>query len=171
MNIILLGHINSGKTTVANYIAQKYNYNHYALGDGVKVFIVDLFKILHKLDHNIDEIELKDLYDRSKKEKYRQCMQLISTDLVRKYFGEDIWINFLKNKVKEPYVIDDIRFKEEYEFFKDNSISIKIKRPDELNMNHISEHDVDDIKTDYTIINDSDLESLYYKIDCILNSN
>ena len=172
-NIILLGHINSGKTTCADYLAKKYNYNKYSLGDSVKTFIVDLYKILNLLDSNINPININDLYNRDTKELYRKHMQLISTDLIRNYFGDDVWINYLiKNIDKKPFVIDDVRFKNEYEIFNTfNVISIRIIRNNEIKNEHISETNLNDIKTDYTIINDNDLNKLYNKIDIIMKLN
>jgi len=173
-NIILSGHINSGKSTVANYLSKKYGYTKYALGDGVKSFISDLYRFLHILDNNIPTISLNDLYSREEKEKYRKHLQLLSTDLIRNYFGEDVWVNYLKNKIdKYPFVIDDIRFKNEYFTFKNftkNVISIKIKGNNEKESTHISEHDVDDIKFDYEIENTNNLPELYSKIDEIINN-
>ena len=203
-NIIISGHINSGKTTTALYLVEKYGYIKYSLGDGVKSFIVDLYSILNILDPNISKINLEDLYSRDKKEQYRKHMQILSTDLVRKYFGEDVWINYLKHKIeletkqntnlkcslegcdcdkhcdlnkgcnlneisksKQPFIIDDIRFKNEYLSFSD-AIRIKIIRNNEVSSLHISEHDVDDLNFDYIIENNGNLDDLYKKIDEIM---
>ena len=173
-NIILIGHINSGKTTCANYLTNIYKYNKYSLGDGVKKFIVDLYKILHKLDNNISEINIEDLYKRDVKENYRQHMQLLSTDLIRNYFGDNVWIDYLKTSISNyPFIIDDIRFKNEFETFKniENTISIRITRDDEIKSNHISEHDIDNIETDYTIVNNGSLTQLYSKLSTIIKIN
>jgi len=226
-NIILSGHINSGKSTVANYLVEKYNYTKFSLGDEVKLFICDLFTVLHSLNNNIPIINLADLYSRDKKEQYREYMQLIATDIIRNYFGSDIWVECLKRKIDKnmkiyykqqnletqnkqqnltqnlkttdkqqnlaqnlettdeqnimnqqniknnfPFVIDDIRFKNEYSFFKNsdsNVISIRIKGKNETQSNHISEHEIDDLKFDYEIENNGNLDDLYLKVDKIMN--
>lgn len=168
MRFIILGHINSGKSTISNYICQKYDFKHYALGDGVKkvlVEIADLFDI---------KISIHDLYNRKIKEKYREQMQKISTDILKKNFGDNIWIDYLKRRLPEDkYVIDDIRFKNEYEAFHDDkTISIRIIRPgQEIQSNHISEHDLDDTVADFTIVNDSDLDDLFKQVDLIMQNN
>ena len=236
-NIILSGHINSGKSTVANYLVEKYNYAKFSLGDEVKLFICDLFTVLHSLNNDIPIINLADLYSRDKKEQYREYMQLIATDVIRNYFGNDIWVECLKRKIDDAqafkylkngknkiqneqnliqntsiqninidnqqnsetmneqidknliihhnqqnletmneqnfqFVIDDIRFKNEYSFFKNNNlnvISIRIKRTNETQSSHISEHEIDDLKFDYEIENNGNLNDLYLKVDKIIN--
>lgn len=166
-NILLIGHINSGKTTIAKYLEEHYGYKKFSLGDGVKKFVVHLYEILNELE-GIEKINLNDLYDREKKEHYRKHLQLLSTELMRKEFGKNIWIDYLKNNISSPYVIDDIRFKEEYETFKENSIVIKVERDLEIKSDHISEHDLDDLKPDYVIYNNYDLGILYKAIDLII---
>jgi dephospho-CoA kinase len=170
-NIILTGHISSGKTTTAQYLHDKYGYNHYALGNGVKYFIHDLFDVLNSLDPSIQPISLNELY--YNKTKYRPYLQRLSTELIKKDFGEDIWIKYLDNIIdtSKPYVIDDIRFKNEYEHYKNNAIFIRIKRDNEIYSSHCSEHDIDDITTDYTIINNGDLNDLYKNIDDIIQNS
>lgn len=193
MKILIIGHINSGKSTVSNYLKSK-GFKIYSLGDGVKQFIVDMYAILHQLDSNIQPINLNDLYDRDKKEIYRKHMQLISTELLRSFFGDDIWVNYLKRKLIKPrktsvdlletlknnspsptrspglndeyIVIDDIRFKNEYELLKDDeTISIKITRPTEIKTNH---EEIDLIETDYVVNNNQNLDELFKQINKII---
>jgi hypothetical protein len=128
-------------------------------------------------------------------------MQLISTELLRSFFGDDIWVNYLKRKFIKPrkstyfdysnqlelveklkqsspsptrspglneeyIVIDDIRFKNEYELLKDDeTITIKITRPEEIKTNH---EEIDLIETDYVINNTKSLNELYEQIDKII---
>ena len=172
-NIIIGGHINSGKTTIANYLVNKYNYHKFSLGDGVKHFVSDLYNILNTLDSNIPKIDINEMYDRNTKEQHRQKMQLISTELVRKYFGDDVWVNYLDDKIKFPFVIDDVRFINEYSHFKNmmNVIYIRVERDEELLNKHISEHQLDNIKPDYLIKNISDINNLYSLIDLIIDNS
>ena len=171
-NIIIGGHINAGKSTIARYLEKKYKYHKYSLGDGVKNFVVDLYKILHTLHPEINEIELYELYNRETKENHRQKMQLLSTELIRNYFGDDIWIKYLINNIKFPFVIDDLRFKNEYQHFKNmiNVVYVRVVRSEELLSNHISEQDLKDIKPDYIIINDGNINELYANIEKMIDS-
>ena len=170
-NIIIGGHINAGKTTIANHLINKYKYNKYSLGDGVKHFVSDLYNILHTINPCISSIELEEMYNRNTKEQHRQKMQLIATDLIRKYFGDDVWVEYLTKNIKFPFVIDDVRFINEYNYFKKmlDVIYIRVVRNDEILSNHISEHQLDNIKPDYEIINNDNIDDLYNKIDEIIN--
>lgn len=170
-NIILLGHINSGKTTIANYLRNRYHYNTYALGTGVKQFVVDLYQTLHDIDSNIQPIRYADLNDRRVKEQYRPHMQKISTEVVRKYFGGDVWVRYLDTQIDHthPYIIDDIRFKNEFNYYSPKCMSIRVRRDDETANQHISEHDVDDVRVDCEISNNGTLDDLYNKIDALFS--
>ena len=171
-NIIIGGHINAGKTTIANYLVENYNYHKFSLGDGVKHFVSDLYQILHIIDPNISEIKLEEMYDRNTKEKHRRKMQLISTELVRKYFGDDAWVKYLNKKIKFPFVIDDVRFINEYLHFKHmlHTVYIRVIRDEEMTSTHISEHELDNVKPDYIIRNiDGDIDRLYDTIDLIID--
>ena len=182
INIIILGHINSGKSVISKYLVEKYNFQQFALGDCVKEFVIEMMKLVKEEGFSDENIKIEDLYDRSKKERYRSLMQKVSTDLVKKFFGQDIWINIVKEKIKKNndsnLVINDIRFKNEFNAFncvddidKSNRkvISIRVVRKGkEIYSDHISEHDVDNVKVNYTIYNDGSIEDLYSKIDNIM---
>ena len=178
MKILLIGKAGSGKSTVAQYLHEKYNLNKYSLGDGVKQITID---VLNLCGINVN---INDLYDITKKKQYRHYMQQIGTDICKKYFGKECWCNLLKNKIDQDqsknYVIDDIRFITEYNYWYDNNtISIKLIRNNayleqshSTESMHSSETEMDKIKCDYTIDNNgSDLNVLYQKIDEILNEN
>lgn len=173
MNILILGHMNCGKTTVAKYIQEKYKYNIYSFGNGIKIFTSHLFEILNELDPSIKKIDINDLHDRTKKENYRRYMQMISTDLCRNEFGNDIWVKYLKKRIdySKPFVIDDLRFKSEFEAFKNNNtVTIRIINPNEIKSDHISEHELDNLIANYTIFNDGSVEDLYEIVDKIMIS-
>ena len=102
-------------------------------------------------------------------------MQLIATELCRNTFGSDIWVNVLKKQIdkewsKNKVIIDDVRFKSEYEAFKKESISIRIIRPDfEIIDQHSSEHELDEVVANHTIYNNGSLDDLYEMVDKIMS--
>ena len=178
MKILLIGKAGSGKSTVAQYLHEKYNLNKYSLGDGVKQITID---VLNLCGINVN---INDLYDITKKKQYRHYMQQIGTDICKKYFGKECWCNLLKHQIEEDkcenYVIDDIRFNTEYKYWYDeDTISIKLIRNKAYLINthnaestHQSETEMETIKTDYTINNDDiTLEELYKKIDDIIEDS
>jgi len=177
MKILLIGKAGSGKSTVARYLIQKYNLKKYSLGDGVKHMTVDILNLCGI------RVRIGDLYNTTRKKQYRRYMQQIGTEICQKYFGKECWCNLLKNKIDndlcEDYVIDDIRFITEYNYwYDDDTISIKLIRnkayleqTHNAESMHQSETEMETIKCDYTINNDDiTLDELYKKIDEIILS-
>ena len=81
-------------------------------------------------------------------------------------FGNDIWLKSLS----DCDVIEDIRFKYEYEYYNKryNTRTIKIYRDLEIKNDDISEHDMDNFMPDFKIYNNSTLEDLYEQVDNII---
>lgn len=67
----------------------------------------------------------------------RRIMQLLGTDCIKPYFGEDIWIKLLVREVHKQYshqdviVITDVRFPVELEWLAKmpNSVAVNVHRP------------------------------------------
>lgn len=173
MLILLTGKIGSGKTTVSNYLQYKYKLPKYALGDKVKEYCRDILNSCHNTN-----IPLSNFYDRDIKENYRNEMCNLS-QIVKNYFGDNIWTQCLANQInpKSVTIIEDIRFKHEYNYFKQhfNCVLVRIIRHNQVNSIHTtninitnSETDMDNIESNYTIFNSSDLRTLYSKVDVII---
>lgn len=175
MIIGVTGKANSGKDTIADYLVNKYNFKKIALADPIKRMVKDVFV----LDDNI-------VYDRGKREQplpqwnnwsVRKLLQTIGTELFRKNIDDAIWVKSLWHKVKADsfcnYVVPDIRFPNELDFFLKNCpsfFSIKIKRNGCDGNVGLKEHESEayDLNTDYAIENNGTFENLYEEIDCIL---
>jgi hypothetical protein len=86
-----------------------------------------------------------------------------------------IWVDYVINNIKthskdnhagvnsnQVYLIDDMRFKNELELAKtfDKCVSIRITRPSSLNIDDISENDLDDAKFDHYIENNGNMTML-----------
>lgn len=173
MLILLTGKIGSGKTTVSNYLQYKYNLPKYALGDKVKEYCRDILNSCHNTN-----IPLSNFYDRDIKENYRNDMCNLS-QIAKNYFGNNVWIQCLANQINHKLVtiIEDIRFRHEYNYFKQhfNCVLVRIIRHNQVNPIYTtninitnSETDMDNIESDYTIFNNSDLRTLYSKVDAII---
>lgn len=94
MNIIVFGEMGAGKSTVANYLVNKYDYFKCALGEKI---------------HN--ECRLHGGETRQEMQDYGQAM--------RKIFGENIWCDYLYNRYgnKEKIAIEDARQINEFYYF------------------------------------------------------
>ena len=173
--VLIIGHIHTGKTTVANYLCEKYNFKRMSLGDGVKECTVKMFEILNSTGFTRENIKLEDLNNRDKKERYRTLMQQISTDCIKKVISENVWIDIVKQKIinskHENIVIDDIRFKNElFELsnLNKNVLIIKLTRDCEIKSEHISEHDLDDTIVPNIINNNGTKEELFKLVDSLI---
>jgi len=93
-NIILFGNMGSGKSLLARYLRDKYNYKIFSLGEKIH-----------------SECELFGYPDREYLQEYGQSM--------RRLFNENIWCDYVSNKSigVEKICIDDGRQLNEYEFF------------------------------------------------------
>ena len=118
MKIAICGKICSGKSYIANYLHQKYNFKIYSFSMGVKKYAVELFDM---------------------KEKDRKLLQLLSRNM--KEIDENVWINFLDKNLKttdQHIVIDDLRFENEYHYLKKNDfILIKLNINSDLQKKRI----------------------------------
>lgn len=134
-------------------------------------------KIIHKKDVPKDKLlsdhkfsKLNILADSIYNNYYltiRQLMQSFGTQLMRSYFGDDIWIkSTLTSYFDDNLIISDLRFKIEYEHIKKyGGKIIYINRPECVPGNHASEREVvellNDNKFDYIVDNSGDLPTLF----------
>jgi hypothetical protein len=162
-NIILIsGKMASGKTTLAEEIINTrpndMYIQTYKFADVIYEIHDSLWDIMGKYD--IDKPFVKD----------RLFLQWLGTEWRRKTFGEDLWARICRNrvdkfletfnssdiaqrcKIKPVVIIDDCRFKCEFDMFPD-ALTVRLTCPEEVrknrcaawgdNQNHASETDLD----------------------------
>lgn len=96
MNIGLVGGLGSGKTTIANYLVEKYGYTKKSLADPMREIVKNILGIEDKSDP-----------------RYRPAMQELGTEWGRKY-DKDCWVKYLhKHLDNTATVVDDVRFANE----------------------------------------------------------
>lgn len=158
-NVAFIGFFASGKTYYANLLAKKLEER------GIKPYRISIA-------NKIKEIA-KDVFDM--KEKDRRLLQLIGTKM--REISEDVWIDYLILDVerhnKKPFIVDDVRFRNEVNTIKEyypNFLIVRIMTDDEKRLdmysklygrkptseeiNDPTETDIDNIKYDEKIIND-----------------
>ena len=179
--IAVCGLKRSGKDTIANYIKNKYRYKHCKISAPLKQCIKTLFKL------SDDELELnnKDCIHSKWNIEPRVMMDFIGTHVfqyeiqkILPYVGRNFWINhlldeFTSSEENNKIVISDLRFKHELvELQKHGVFVIKVinKKNDDLKQNYISETEICDLIPDYEIYNDTDIHTLYSKIDEIFSN-
>ncbi len=192
MIIGIIGPKGSGKSTIANIIKEKYNFELMSFASIVK----DISSIIFDFDRDLLEgdteesriwRETKDLRWSeilNKEITPRITLQMIGTEFGRNIFGPNIWIEVIKNKINikkyKNVVISDIRYENEAQFIRDNSIDnenknilIRVNKSN-LGLNsdyHSSETELYGIKEDYYIENNGTKEQLEQKIINLFNNN
>lgn len=165
---ILAGKARSGKDTAAEMIIKHYeNQDRKVVLIGFSDYIKDYAKKITN-------------WDGSDETKPRELLQVLGTDIVRKNFGENFFVNRICDDIAvykyyfDVVVISDARFPNELDIPKErfaNVKTIKVERPNFVNelstkqKQHITEKALDDYNNyDYIIKNDGDMEDLEMKV-------
>jgi len=217
-NVMLIGEMASGKSHAARFLCDKYGYTLLSLAQPVKdieevfhqyenkiindlVADEDIWRILGSeqiIDNGMYWEFIKILEEELPKipredPKPRKRLQYIGTDLGRKQISENLWIDIAMKRVKEeigPFVIDDLRFLNEYEIFKtigfipiklimspqiqqkrlevlygfdEDEISLQLTHESETELNRI------EINEKYNVDADQNLITMYEEIEQKLN--
>jgi len=92
----------------------------------------------------------------------RDCLQVIGTDLCRRYVDDNIWLKYISKTVtdsKKNFVITDARFRNERQFFKElGAVLVLVKRKSLKNTptdSHISENELGS-EDEYDVIINND---------------
>jgi hypothetical protein len=173
----ICGAYNSGKTTVAEYIKNKYNYTEHSYAGPLKE-VAKCFGFSHEEVYGTqaEKEKINSFWGISG----REFLQKFGTDICRELLPtvipqmSSIWVQLAEKKMIEEkkLIIPDIRFENEAAIIrKHNGIIIKIirsvNRKKEISQ-HKSEQNFDKIKSDYIIYNNNTLEELYCSIDKIV---
>jgi hypothetical protein len=177
MLIGICGKAGAGKDTIGDYLIENYGFEKIALADPIKRIVKDVFVLD---DHTV--------YDREAREKnldkwdgwsVRKLLQYVGTELFREKIDPAIWVKSLWYRVQanpeKNYVVTDIRFPNELQFFKDNSedgefTCFKVIRDGYDGSVGLSGHESEkyDLDGDYELSNNSTMKDLYEKIDEIM---
>lgn len=185
--ILVSGKKRAGKDTVAQMIVEQlnsaYSISRLSFAEPMKEILADTF-----------DVELEDLEDYKNSPKLypvmvlhpelvesfelstdmRKILQRFGTEAMKKQFGDDVWSELLYKKIySDITVVPDWRFKSELEFLKKQPdvkvVTIRVNRIGQVvHDEHISEKDLDDVKTDFTLNNEDDnldwLEEQVYEL-------
>lgn len=180
MLIGICGKAGSGKDTIGDYLVEQHGFDKIALADPIKRLVRDVF-VLDDTTVNDRELREKPL-DKWGGWSVRKLLQFIGTEMFRERIDEEIWVKSLWYRIKDfpekNYVVTDMRFPNELDFFryqskqgKQNFVCLQVKRHGFEGKVGISGHRSEsyDLKGDFEIINDSTIDNLHDKIDEILN--
>ncbi|MFX0185168.1 MAG: AAA family ATPase [Candidatus Hodarchaeota archaeon] len=165
----ITGFMGSGKTTAAQYLADKYNFER--------------MQISGKMREIAQELELKPT---------RKFLQSIGKFM--REIDDDVWIRYLVKQIEknksQSIVIDDIRRKNEINYLKPlgfkfiRILSPSLKRKERIESrdsqkiskedwekwsDHLTENQVTELKVDYILENNGTIQSLMKKMDEIIH--
>lgn len=185
----ITGKASSGKDTIADYLVEYYGFTKFKFADRLRDMLLDLDPIVgHETDNwsygdSVEYTRLSELVDEfgweeAKKEpEVRRLMQVFGTDVMRKWEGEDYWINALSLDIRrsscDKAVISDVRFLNEAEWCKYHGMVMKVVRPTGAQLAdsakaHPSETKLDSIMAQVTIRNDLSIDYLHDEVDAIM---
>ncbi len=164
MLIGLSGYARSGKDTVAELLCLNYGYKRVSFADPMRQA---LYVLSPKIDNIVRLSEYVDDYgwDVAKQnQEVRRLLQVFGTEVGRKMFGLDFWINIALKDLSgdTQVVISDVRFPNEADAIAKLGGSMwRINRKNHSAVNgHASEHAMDNYMFNHVIYNDGTLDDL-----------
>lgn len=189
----LCGGGGAGKDTVADYFVKHYGYTKLSFGDELKevcaqVFDVDINIFYDRAikDADFEEpiyIEVKHinlLIDILQKYPHnniwqmvgykltspRKMMQTVGTELVRVHFGDNFWVDRLRDKIIYKTIIADVRMVNEIDLIREfDGTLILVEKDDIIKKDHISEQLNAREYCDVIIPNNGEKYQLYSEIE------
>lgn len=187
MIIGLTGKMGAGKDTVADYLVDRYQFRKVGFSDQIYDGVCGLFGIDRSIalawkdpQYNItvqvnsiqstgpglasfirlEHIELT----------WRQFIQQYGTDMARKNWGEDFWVDLFEKKYlmndNQNLVVRDVRFNNEAAMLGKNGATIwEVLRPGYEGDDHESEAGIHEGHIDGELTNDGSLTELYEMLD------
>ena len=174
----LSGSAGAGKDTVADFLVQKYDFKKISFATPLKDGVSSLFAFSPK---QMENRILKEQVDKRWGISPRFAMQLIGTEVFRKYFGDDFWLKHARSTVSksaivnpnQSIVISDCRFDNEAEFI--HQLKGKVWRIDrkqtcleQTTSSHSSEKGIRKNLVNCFIANEGSIHELKSDVDSLL---
>lgn len=173
MVIGLNGLMNSGKTTVADYLVTHRDFVRLKFSQGLK-------EMVRALGLNEDEIEgvLKEMpSEKLNGRTPRYAMQTLGTEWGRTHMGQDFWVNLLVQKAHRMefganIVIDDCRFPNEAVAIQrdlQGRVWKLVRGVQPVGVGHASEKEQVYVNVDTVLYNNGTLDDLLEKVEVMLS--
>ena len=139
----LVGKKGSGKTTVAKYLVDEYNFEEVVFAEPVKRVTESIFGFSYDMllgdtkEKRQQRVTLKDpIWGKTPVE----AMQIVGTEIFRNGFDSETWIKIAKRKVDQfrsegkSVVISDVRFENEINFIRETGgeIVVLFEKPEDI---------------------------------------
>lgn len=185
MIIGLNGDINSGKTTISDFLEKEFGFVSYSIAGPLKK-IGEIFRFTERQLYGSREDKLVPhsrwgVSGRVFLQKFgtEVCRDFLPKAIPEMKIEKTIWVDLTDDFILENkdmnIVISDIRFPDEVELlYKHGGKLVKVIRPnmesDSVIANHPSEKTLQHIIPDFFINNDEDLDHLYKKVSDLIRS-
>jgi len=178
MLVGICGKAGAGKDTVGDHIVEEYGFEKISLADPIKRLVKDVFVLDdHTVyDREAREVELPDWEGWS----VRKLLQFVGTEMFRESIDPSIWVKSLwlrvKNNPNKNYVVTDIRFPNELEFFekhgKTDFLSLKVERDGCDGVVGLSGHESEkyDLETQGILFNNKEIKDMYDDVDKLMDT-
>lgn len=166
----LSGYAQAGKDSVASFLVENYGYTRISFADPLRAALYALnpdiepeWETPWRVQNAVNGVG----WDRAKVEypEIRALLQRLGTEVGRKLFGENFWVDLAMKQVKDggKYVFSDVRFPNELISIKQQGGEIwRITRPLVTAVNrHESETALDEYVMDALILNDGSISDLH----------
>jgi len=174
MIIGLSGYARSGKDTVAELLCLNYEFSRISFADPMRDAIIVLNPKINSVTRVSDYVEEYGWDLAKHNPEVRRLLQVFGTDVGRKMFGENIWIDMAFRQIKpnSRVVIADVRFPNEAEAIKERGGKvIRINRHNHGAVNtHKSEIAMDNYMFDHVLYNDGTIDDLAENLFMLMRS-
>lgn len=169
--IVFCGNAGSGKSTLCEYLSEKYLYFRLKFADPIKEMLASIGLGYEELEGDLKEKPCDLLGGKTP----RFAMQTLGTEWGRQAVYNNIWVDAWSRDAEElllyrNVVCDDMRFPNEVEAVKKfNGTIIKIVRPGQEDIpenTHISEQN--DLGYDHILVNNGTTTELFEKLEEII---
>ena len=176
------GLLRSGKDTFADYLVEKHGYVKVNMSEPLHEAMMLLDPIVTtEVDGTAvwtysyaDLINEHGYVEAKKNPEVRRLLQVLGTEIGRKMFGENVWVDLAGKRIDElraegkPVVITGLRYPNEIEMIRAHKgHTIWIDRGGKPTSDHPSENSVTHRDFDQTIHNTKSLDALYEAADII----
>ena len=170
----LSGKCSSGKT----YIARNQLYSLLECHNIKNIFILNFAdhlkaELYTKFNIDFDELETKS------KTETRELLQSYAIEQ-KQLYGEDVFIRYTDYKIKSLIknygdniciIIADLRFKNEYEYIKNNGgYIIRVETKNKIQNQHFSETELDDSKFDIIVMNEQIENKVFNRLNTFIKN-
>lgn len=173
MVIGLTGLMNSGKSTVADYLVTHRDFVRLKFAQGLKEMVRALGLSDDEIEGVLKEIPCDKLNGRTP----RYAMQTLGTEWGRTHMGQDFWVNLLVQKAHRlgfgvNIVIDDCRFPNEAVAIQrdlQGRVWKLVRGVQPMGVGHASEKEQAYVNADTVVYNNGTLDELLEKVEMVLS--